>query len=137
MQVIAINGRFPGPIVNVTTNYNVVVNVNNNLDEPLLITWYVLSELFTAYFICFTLFENVCHSKIFEILFAAISHMEPGQEYSKDEIHGKTVYWARPVQFLRLGTGHISFRLRIKSGAFITSQVQISRELQVAMVVLL
>ncbi|CAN6460735.1 unnamed protein product [Victoria cruziana] len=38
-QVIAINGRFPGPIVNVTTNYNVVVNVNNNLDEPLLITW--------------------------------------------------------------------------------------------------
>ncbi|KAF3783529.1 Monocopper oxidase-like protein [Nymphaea thermarum] len=39
MQVIAINGKFPGPIVNVTTNYNVVINVNNNLDEPLLITW--------------------------------------------------------------------------------------------------
>ncbi|KAJ8650046.1 hypothetical protein MRB53_003069 [Persea americana] len=38
-QVIAINGQFPGPIVNVTTNNNLVVNVLNNLDEPLLFTW--------------------------------------------------------------------------------------------------
>jgi hypothetical protein len=38
-QVIAINKQFPGPIMNVTTNYNVVVNVLNSLDEPLLITW--------------------------------------------------------------------------------------------------
>lgn len=38
-KVIAINKQFPGPIVNVTTNYNVVVNVLNSLDEPLLITW--------------------------------------------------------------------------------------------------
>ncbi|KAF6146924.1 hypothetical protein GIB67_036643 [Kingdonia uniflora] len=38
-QVIAINKKFPGPIVNVTTNNNVVVNVTNNLDEELLITW--------------------------------------------------------------------------------------------------
>ncbi|RWR89270.1 monocopper oxidase-like protein SKU5 [Cinnamomum micranthum f. kanehirae] len=38
-QVIAINGKFPGPVVNVTTNYNLVVNVINNLDEPMLITW--------------------------------------------------------------------------------------------------
>eukprot|EP01018_Ginkgo_biloba_P037334 Gb_09725 [translate_table: standard] len=38
-QVIAINGQFPGPIVNLTTNWNAVVNVNNNLDEPLLIAW--------------------------------------------------------------------------------------------------
>uniref|UniRef100_A0A1D1YI42 Monocopper oxidase-like protein SKU5 n=1 Tax=Anthurium amnicola TaxID=1678845 RepID=A0A1D1YI42_9ARAE len=38
-QVIAINGQFPGPIVNVTTNYNLVVNVQNDLDEPVLITW--------------------------------------------------------------------------------------------------
>lgn len=37
--MIAINGKFPGPIVNVTTNYNLVVNVVNNLDEPMLITW--------------------------------------------------------------------------------------------------
>ncbi|CAA6666813.1 unnamed protein product [Spirodela intermedia] len=39
LKVIAINGQFPGPIVNVTTNYNLVVNVQNDLDEPLLITW--------------------------------------------------------------------------------------------------
>ncbi|XP_058104577.1 monocopper oxidase-like protein SKU5 [Magnolia sinica] len=38
-QVIAINGQFPGPTVNVTTNNNVIVNVRNNLDEPMLITW--------------------------------------------------------------------------------------------------
>lgn len=38
-QVIAINGKFPGPVVNATTNNNVVVNVRNKLDENLLITW--------------------------------------------------------------------------------------------------
>ncbi|KAI3986439.1 hypothetical protein MKX01_037721 [Papaver californicum] len=38
-QVIAINKEFPGPIVNVTTNNNVVANIVNGLDEPLLITW--------------------------------------------------------------------------------------------------
>ncbi|KAF5746269.1 monocopper oxidase-like protein SKU5 isoform X1 [Tripterygium wilfordii] len=38
-QVIGINGQFPGPVLNVTTNWNVVVNVKNDLDEPLLITW--------------------------------------------------------------------------------------------------
>ncbi|MQL81306.1 hypothetical protein Taro_013760 [Colocasia esculenta] len=38
-QVIAINGQFPGPTINVTTNYNVIVNVQNDLDEPVLITW--------------------------------------------------------------------------------------------------
>ncbi|KAE9451616.1 hypothetical protein C3L33_16480, partial [Rhododendron williamsianum] len=37
--VIAVNGKFPGPTLNVTTNYNVVVNVTNKLDENLLITW--------------------------------------------------------------------------------------------------
>lgn len=39
LQVIAVNGTFPGPTLNVTTNYNVVVNVMNKLDEDLLITW--------------------------------------------------------------------------------------------------
>ncbi|XP_076902393.1 monocopper oxidase-like protein SKU5 [Bidens hawaiensis] len=38
-QVIAINGNFPGPILEATTNWNVVVNVKNNLDEPVLLTW--------------------------------------------------------------------------------------------------
>ncbi|KAJ6826310.1 uncharacterized protein M6B38_372850 [Iris pallida] len=38
-QIIAVNDKFPGPIVNITTNWNVVVNVLNSLDEPLLLTW--------------------------------------------------------------------------------------------------
>ncbi|KAG0477846.1 hypothetical protein HPP92_012565 [Vanilla planifolia] len=37
--VIVINGRFPGPLINSTTNDNIYVNVFNNLDEPLLMTW--------------------------------------------------------------------------------------------------
>lgn len=43
LQVIAVNGKFPGPVLNVTTNYNVVVNVKNKLDESLLITWYMVN----------------------------------------------------------------------------------------------
>nr|GLL45041.1 monocopper oxidase-like protein SKU5 [Ipomoea trifida] len=38
-QVIGINGKFPGPTMNVTTNNNVVVNVHNKLDEDLLMHW--------------------------------------------------------------------------------------------------
>ncbi|KAJ8458692.1 hypothetical protein OPV22_031618 [Ensete ventricosum] len=37
--VILINGQFPGPNINSTTNNNIVVNVFNNLDEPFLLTW--------------------------------------------------------------------------------------------------
>ncbi|OIV90604.1 hypothetical protein TanjilG_01685 [Lupinus angustifolius] len=37
--VITINGMFPGPLINATTNDNVHVNVYNDLDEPLLFTW--------------------------------------------------------------------------------------------------
>ncbi|GLJ55779.1 hypothetical protein SUGI_1197750 [Cryptomeria japonica] len=37
--IITINGMFPGPVINATTNDNVFVNVFNNLDEPFLITW--------------------------------------------------------------------------------------------------
>lgn len=44
-QVIGINNQFPGPLLNVTTNQNVRVNVQNKLDEPLLITWYLDSPL--------------------------------------------------------------------------------------------
>ncbi|KAJ0988978.1 hypothetical protein J5N97_007334 [Dioscorea zingiberensis] len=43
-QVIGINRQFPGPTVNVTTNWNVVVNVKNNLDEPFLVTWNGLQQ---------------------------------------------------------------------------------------------
>lgn len=38
-QVIAINNQFPGPQLETTTNYNLIINVHNELDEPLLITW--------------------------------------------------------------------------------------------------
>lgn len=38
-QGILINGEFPGPNLNTTTNNNVVINVFNNLNEPLLFTW--------------------------------------------------------------------------------------------------
>ncbi|XP_027090319.2 monocopper oxidase-like protein SKU5 [Coffea arabica] len=37
--VITINGMFPGPLINSTTNDNIHVNVFNDLDEPLLMTW--------------------------------------------------------------------------------------------------
>ncbi|KAH9317286.1 hypothetical protein KI387_019055, partial [Taxus chinensis] len=37
--IITINGMFPGPVINATTNDNIFVNVFNNLDEPFLITW--------------------------------------------------------------------------------------------------
>ncbi|XP_059665550.1 L-ascorbate oxidase homolog [Cornus florida] len=38
-QVILINGEFPGPNINCTSNNNIVVNVFNNIDEPFLLTW--------------------------------------------------------------------------------------------------
>ena len=41
-QAILINGQFPGPNINSTTNNNIVINVFNNLDEPFLFTWFVL-----------------------------------------------------------------------------------------------
>ncbi|PON98612.1 Copper-resistance protein [Trema orientale] len=37
--VITINGMFPGPLINATTNDFIHVNVFNNMDEPLLFTW--------------------------------------------------------------------------------------------------
>lgn len=38
-QGILINGQFPGPNINSTTNDNLVINVFNKLDEPFLLTW--------------------------------------------------------------------------------------------------
>ncbi|RRT43490.1 hypothetical protein B296_00056379, partial [Ensete ventricosum] len=43
-QVIGINGQFPGPILSATTNWNVVVDIKNNLDEPFLMTWNGLQQ---------------------------------------------------------------------------------------------
>ena len=52
-QVILINGQFPGPNLNSTSNNNVVINVFNNLDEPFLLTWLVTisSHFFLNYYI--------------------------------------------------------------------------------------
>ncbi|PIN06603.1 Multicopper oxidase [Handroanthus impetiginosus] len=46
---ILINGQFPGPTVNVITNDNVIVNVENKLDEPLLITWNGIKQRKTSW----------------------------------------------------------------------------------------
>lgn len=50
MQVIAINGKFPGAVLNATTNNNIVINVQNDLDESLLMTWYVLAKISNIYY---------------------------------------------------------------------------------------
>ena len=39
LQVIVVNDQFPGPLIEVTTNNNVVIDVKNKLDEPLLVNW--------------------------------------------------------------------------------------------------
>ncbi|KAL5997264.1 L-ascorbate oxidase [Asimina triloba] len=43
-QVILINGEFPGPNINSTSNNNIVVNVFNDLNEPLLFTWHGIQQ---------------------------------------------------------------------------------------------
>lgn len=48
-QVIAINNEFPGPVINVTTNNNVVVNVRNKLDESLLLHWSGIQQRRTSW----------------------------------------------------------------------------------------
>ncbi|KAJ4751083.1 Monocopper oxidase-like protein SKU5 [Rhynchospora pubera] len=39
-KVIMINGQFPGPRINCSSNNNIVINVFNNLDEPFLLSWH-------------------------------------------------------------------------------------------------
>lgn len=38
--VITINGMFPGPLINASTNDDIHINVFNGMDEPILFTWY-------------------------------------------------------------------------------------------------
>ncbi|VFQ58393.1 unnamed protein product [Cuscuta campestris] len=38
-QVILINGQFPGPSLDVVTNDNIILNLINKLEQPLLLTW--------------------------------------------------------------------------------------------------
>ncbi|WOL08976.1 hypothetical protein Cni_G17729 [Canna indica] len=39
LQGILINGLFPGPRLDCVTNDNIIINVINQIDEPLLLTW--------------------------------------------------------------------------------------------------
>ncbi|WOL15917.1 L-ascorbate oxidase [Canna indica] len=39
MRAILINGQFPGPNINCSSNNNIVINVFNNLEEPFLFSW--------------------------------------------------------------------------------------------------
>ena len=39
---------FPGPLINATTNDNIHVNVFNDLDDPLLFTWYLLFNTYSS-----------------------------------------------------------------------------------------
>ena len=48
-QVIMINGEFPGPKINCSSNNNIVVNVFNHLDEPFLLSWYLSFFLLTQF----------------------------------------------------------------------------------------
>lgn len=50
---ILINGQFPGPNINSTSNNNIVVNVFNHLDEPFLLTWSLLAFSLFFFFAAF------------------------------------------------------------------------------------
>jgi L-ascorbate oxidase len=48
---ILINGQFPGPNINSTTNNNIIINVYNYLDEPFLLSWFVNFHQLLKYFV--------------------------------------------------------------------------------------
>ncbi|KAJ8446632.1 hypothetical protein Cgig2_002794 [Carnegiea gigantea] len=41
---ILLNGQFPGPPIDAETNDNIIVNIYNKLDEPLLMTWHGIQQ---------------------------------------------------------------------------------------------
>ncbi|KAL5220325.1 hypothetical protein ABZP36_025038 [Zizania latifolia] len=43
-KLILINDMFPGPTINCTSNNNIVINVFNQLDQPLLFTWHGIQQ---------------------------------------------------------------------------------------------
>jgi hypothetical protein len=47
-KVMLINDMFPGPTINCSSNNNIVVNVFNQLDHPLLFNWYVYVHWYTC-----------------------------------------------------------------------------------------
>lgn len=123
-QVIAVNGTFPGPVINATTNYNVDVNVFNRLDEPLLLTWWSSFSLllwFSAscdYLHCVVLFETFCYL---------------GMVFRPKGTHGKTVFLAQTVPSLPTGTSLTTFKWKTKSEVFSISPHLTFRELLVVL----
>lgn len=56
-QGILINGQFPGPDIYSVTNDNLIINVHNYLDEPFLLSWYVMNQMniihmLETFFVC-------------------------------------------------------------------------------------
>lgn len=130
-QVIAINGKFPGPVVNVTTNWNVVVNVLNDLDEPLLITWYVPVNTRPTFRIQITYLPKTWCSAIYDG--SATSWQSTGMASNTVKILGKMVFWAQIARFHPVGIGLTSSRLRTRLEASSTSPPSTSSEPLVAM----
>ncbi|MBA0717093.1 hypothetical protein Golax_004935 [Gossypium laxum] len=48
-QGILINGQFPGPDIYSVTNDNLIINIQNNLDEPFLLSWNGLQQRRNSY----------------------------------------------------------------------------------------
>lgn len=59
-QAILINNEFPGPNINSTSNNNIVVNVFNNLDEPLLFTWYYIIMIIHILILISNIIKSLC-----------------------------------------------------------------------------
>ncbi|RDX84443.1 Monocopper oxidase-like protein SKU5, partial [Mucuna pruriens] len=90
--VITINGMFPGPLINATTNDIIHVNVFNHLDEPLLFTWYI----------------NIYSSFSFSLSIADL-----GQIRNTSEIH---IFFITSVLEARLCTIYIEFWFWCRNG---------------------
>lgn len=126
LQVVAVNERFPGPVINSTTNNNVVVNVRNDLDEDLLMTWSVSAQYHFVSALFFS--QKFYHEFVFGVLINLGLMVAAGQEFKCGVIHGRMVCLPQIVQFTPNGIGHISFKSRIKLGAISTSRPSIFRE---------
>jgi L-ascorbate oxidase len=67
-KVMMINKQFPGPVINCTSNNNIVINVFNDIDEPLLFTWsisYIKINLLNKIVLIFDSFGNLLFCIIF------------------------------------------------------------------------
>ena len=106
-QGILINGQFPGPNVNSTTNNNLVINVFNNLDEPFLLHWYIYG---TATYILI-----ICNVTLLTYYLTGIALA--GAEFSTGRTLGKMGYLEPIVQSHREQTSPTIFKLRTKLAA--------------------